>query len=74
MISKAVSQGAQVVVLPEMWVWDYNLEAFRENAEPIDDFDTNDDSIATKAMSKAAKDNNVYIIGGSIPEKVGEVR
>ena len=69
LIEEAATSGAQVIVLPEMFICNYDMKSFEENAEPIVNFKEDEESTAAKMMSKAAKDNNVYIIGGSIPEK-----
>lgn len=69
MIEEAASSGANVVVLPEMFICNYDKDSFKENAEPIVDFRENELATAARMLSKAALDNDVYIIGGSIPEK-----
>lgn len=69
LIEEAASSGAQVVVLPEMFICNYDMKSFEENAEPIVNFKEDDNATAAKMMSKAAKEFNVYIIGGSIPER-----
>ena len=43
----------------------YGIKYFPEYCESIPDGET------TQALSKAARDNKVYLIGGSIPEKEG---
>ena len=52
-----------------MFICNYDRKSFEENAEPIVNFEKDEKATAARMMSKAAKDNNVYIIGGSIPEK-----
>ena len=69
MIEEAASSGANVVVLPEMFICNYDKDSFKENEEPIVDYEKNEEATATRMLSKAAKDNGVYVIGGSIPEK-----
>lgn len=69
MIDHAATSGAQVVVLGEIFICDYSIEAFKANAESIDDFETNEEAYSMRMLSQAAKDNQIYIIGGSIPEK-----
>lgn len=61
-IEVAVSKEAQLIVLPEMWICPYNTKLFREYSEPIPSGQT------CKFLSCLAKENKVYIIGGSIPE------
>lgn len=53
--------GADIVVLPEMWNCPYQAKCFPEYAET----ETGDTVLA---MSTLARKNNVYIVGGSIPE------
>jgi omega-amidase len=43
----------------------YGVKYFPEYSESIPDGET------VQALSKAAKENNVYLIGGSIPERDG---
>ncbi|KAI7897219.1 carbon-nitrogen hydrolase [Mucor mucedo] len=61
-ILEAASNGAQVVVLPECFNSPYGTNFFPQYAEPL-----NGESVAM--LSAAAKEANVYLIGGSIPEK-----
>lgn len=44
----------------------YGVKYFPEYCEEIPGGET------TSALAKAAKENNVYLIGGSIPEKEGD--
>lgn len=63
MIIKAVKQGAEIVVLPEMFNCPYDNRFFHKYAESYPDGET------ITLLSSLARDNKVYIIGGSIPEK-----
>ncbi|EOD01563.1 carbon-nitrogen hydrolase family protein [Caldisalinibacter kiritimatiensis] len=63
MIKKAVSSGAKLVVLPEMFNCPYDNSYFPKFAENCPEGKT------IQFMSRAAKENNIYLIGGSIPEK-----
>eukprot|EP01060_Flectonema_neradi_P037962 TRINITY_DN781_c0_g2_i1.p1 TRINITY_DN781_c0_g2~~TRINITY_DN781_c0_g2_i1.p1 ORF type:complete len:276 (+),score=45.47 TRINITY_DN781_c0_g2_i1:64-891(+) len=65
-IKKAVEGGAQVVVLPECFNSPYGPKYFPEYAEPIPNGET------SLAMAKAAKDHNIHLIAGSIPEKADD--
>ena len=65
MVEEAAAGGAQVVVLPEMWNTPYSNDYFREYAEP-------EDGETVKFMAQLAKDNDIYLIGGSISELDGE--
>ena len=69
MIEEAASSGANVVVLPEMFICNYDKDSFISNAEPIVDYADNDKATAARMLSSSARDNDVYVIGGSIPEK-----
>ncbi|KAB3534470.1 carbon-nitrogen hydrolase family protein [Alkaliphilus pronyensis] len=65
MILKAVKdKGAKLVVLPEMFNCPYDNELFRQYAEELP-------GETTKMLSRLAKELNVFIVGGSIPEKSG---
>ena len=64
-VREAASNGAQVVILPEMWNCPYSNDSFPVYAEDLD----SEDSPSTQALSTLAKDLSVYIIGGSIPER-----
>lgn len=61
MIKKATSENADIIVLPEMFNCPYQNDCFPVYAEEYP-------GKTTTALSQAAKENNVYIIGGSIPE------
>jgi len=54
-------QGAQLVSLPECFNSPYGTKYFPEYAEEIP-------GGSTEALASAAKENDVYVIGGSIPE------
>lgn len=61
-IGKAVENGAETVVLPEMFNCPYENKSFRQYSEPTENSET------IEALSKAAAKHSVYIFGGSIPE------
>ncbi|KAK9452410.1 carbon-nitrogen hydrolase [Limtongia smithiae] len=61
-VLEAASNGAQLVVLPECFNSPYSVAAFPEYAEPIP-------GQTTTFLSALAKDNSIYLIGGSIPER-----
>ncbi len=65
LIGDAAKQGADVVVLPELWTTGYlaGLQ-FRELAETLP-------GPVTNLLSKLAKAKGVFLVLGSIPEKVG---
>ena len=62
---KAVANGANLISFPECFNSPYGNQFFAEYAEPIPDGQT------SKHLSQLAKEQNVHIIGGSIPEKDG---
>jgi omega-amidase len=62
MISEASKNGAELVVLPEMFNCPYDTSKFQAYAESINN------SITLKSVSNAAADGGVYLIAGSIPE------
>lgn len=62
MIGEAADNGADIVVLPEMFNCPYDTQKFRAYAE------TADSSPSLKAVSKAANTNDIYLFAGSIPE------
>ena len=63
MIAEAVENGAQMVVLPEMFNCPYRAELFPEYAESYPG------GPSLEMLSLTAKENSVYIVGGSIPER-----
>ena len=62
LIKEAASNGAKVVALPECFNSPYGTSYFPKYAETIP-------GRSTAALEKAAKDNKVFLIGGSIPEE-----
>ena len=64
LIKEAASNGAKVVALPECFNSPYGTSYFPKYAETIP-------GRSTAALEKAAKDNKVFLIGGSIPEEDG---
>ncbi|MGB7969355.1 MAG: carbon-nitrogen hydrolase family protein [Methanobacterium sp.] len=62
MIKESGDNGADMVVLPEMFNCPYETHKFRAYAESADD------SPSLKTVSMAANMNNIYLVAGSIPE------
>lgn len=62
LIKKAKSGGASLISLPECFNSPYGTNFFNEYAEPIPDGPTSD------MLSKAAKENEIYLVGGTFPE------
>ncbi|KAF9364381.1 hypothetical protein BGX34_001695 [Mortierella sp. NVP85] len=65
-VLEAASKGANLVVLPECFNSPYGTRYFPEYAESLQD------GPSVKALSAMAKEANVYLIGGSIPERNSE--
>lgn len=60
-IDRMASNGAQIIVLPEMFYCPYNNAYFRQLAEY-------EDGDCVHQLSAAALRNHVYLVAGSIPE------
>ena len=65
MTRKAVQKGAQIVILPEMFVCPYETRKCIANKEKAGE-------TIWKALSRIASENRVYLVGGSFPEEDGE--
>eukprot|EP00117_Sycon_ciliatum_P016295 scpid74520/ scgid15783/ Omega-amidase NIT2; Nitrilase homolog 2 len=65
-ISQAAKAGAQLVALPECFNSPYGTQYFQQYAEPVPDGDS------SVALATAAKQHNIYIHGGSVPERDGD--
>lgn len=61
MIIEAVAGGAEVVILPEMFNCPYEATNFPKYAEE-------EEGHTWANLSRIARENNIYLIGGSIPE------
>lgn len=59
-ITRAAANGAQVVVLPEMWTCGYDFINLQQHAEPMD-------GPSAQLLSNLAERWNLYIVGGSWP-------
>jgi len=64
-VSEAARRGARVVCLPEMWNSPYDLKLLGDYAEPAD-------GPSATLMSELAREQGIYLIGGSIPEDGGQ--
>ncbi|MBQ9160488.1 MAG: carbon-nitrogen hydrolase family protein [Methanobrevibacter sp.] len=62
MIRECVRKDADFIILPEMFICPYSNDKFIEYGEE------EQTSITLNHISKLAKENNVYILAGSIPE------
>lgn len=65
-IRRAAGKGARLVVLPEMFVCPYEAELFPLYAESCPG------GPAVEMLGRAAREEEVYIVGGSIPEREGD--
>lgn len=65
MVSLAAQEGAELVVLPEMFTTPYTNKSMKQNKEALD-------GPTAKALSDSAAKNGIYLIGGSFPEQSGE--
>ena len=64
LIREAAENGAELCVLPEMFCCEYRNRAFIESQEPAG-------GPAWQMLSRAARENRVWLIGGTIPESDG---
>jgi predicted amidohydrolase len=62
MIEEAVSQGAELIIMPEMFNCPYENTSFPDFAESYPDGET------VKFLAQTAKENKIYLVGGSVPE------
>ena len=60
-IRKAASEGADIAVLPEMFICPYQTQNFPVYAEP-------EGGESFQRLSEIAKENGIYLIAGSVPE------
>ncbi|KAF7843577.1 omega-amidase, chloroplastic-like isoform X2 [Senna tora] len=68
LIQVAAKQGANLVLLPEMWVCPYTEEDMAKNAEDFDD-EKGASSPTLEMLSEVAGRLSITIIGGSLPER-----
>lgn len=61
-IKEAAEKGAKLVCLPECFNAPYGIKYFKDYAEDIPGY-------TSTVLSQSAKQNNVYLIGGSFPER-----
>lgn len=65
MIRQAAQNGANIIVLPEMWNCPYSKRYFHAFADA-------EKGESREAMSRWARENDVILVGGSVPEKCGD--
>lgn len=61
-VNRAADNGAHMVSLPEMWNCPYDNSYFREYSET-------ESGVSVEFMSDLARENQIYLVGGSIPER-----
>ena len=66
MIRKAAGQGANVIMLPEIFTCPYQRNFMVKCAEPVQL--GHEKAESANMLSALAKETGTYIIGGSIPE------
>ncbi len=64
-VREAASAGAQVIALPEVFIWRGSKKLERGQAEPIP-------GTSSKAMSSLARELKIYLLAGSILEEIPE--
>lgn len=62
LIEESAKMGAKIVALPEMFNCPYSNKYFRAYSEKYPEGET------LKMLSEAARENDIFIVGGSIPE------
>lgn len=66
MIETAKNNSADIAILPECFNSPYGTKFFPKYAESIPDGAT------SQALSECARKNNIFVVGGTIPEKDGD--
>ncbi len=67
MIDNAADKDAKIICLPELFTTGFDYDYINECTKPIP-------NIITDVLAKKAKELEIHIIGGSIPEKYGNKR
>ena len=73
-IERAVKEGSQLIVLPEIWASPYATAAFPEYAEELPSVGDMSDTVqssspSAEVLKNAARKHKVWIVGGSIAEQ-----
>ena len=64
-VRRAAEEGADLCLLPEMFCCPYQNDCFRPYGEP-------EGGPAQAALSAAAAENRIYVVGGTVPELEGD--
>jgi len=64
-VAKCAEQGADIVILPEMFCCPYSNDKFPEYAEPVEGY-------IWSSLADIAEKNHIYLVGGSMPEAWGD--
>jgi omega-amidase len=67
-VRAAAAQGAELVILPEIWNGPYATTAFPEYAESVPGGES------TAMLSNVAKENKIWLVGGSVSERASDGR
>lgn len=81
-IASAAAKGAELIVLPEVWNSPYATASFPRYAEAIPEVEATGRGSgsaggggeSTKMLAAAAREEGVWLVGGSIPERCPEGR
>lgn len=65
LIEKVCAMGAKLVVLPELWVCEYDMTEVVQRAESLP-------GESTDFLAEIARRFGVWIVGGTVPERNGE--
>eukprot|EP01048_Picozoa_sp_COSAG05_P027905 COSAG05_NODE_8374_length_709_cov_0.978689_1_plen_129_part_10 len=69
-VAEAASNGARLIMLPEIFNSPYSNDSFPVYAEPLPPGTplADNQSPSASMLSAAAKEHGIYLVGGSIPE------
>jgi len=78
-VQRAANQGAELVLLPEIWNGPYSTDSFSQYAEPLPSSRELSEFIpdsklhpSSKLIRDLAEEHKIWIIGGSISERDGD--
>ena len=76
-VREAASRGATLVALPEIWNGPYAVDKFLPYAEAVPEVGepvSGEKNPTTLSISEMARENGVFLVGGSIPELASDGR